>query len=214
MGETNLQDREAWPISFKFNPSHARFPGTTFPLAILWVTPLSTSLELRALSRPGRLDRIVRVELPDRSGREAILRVHTRKTPLEHDADLGKIAQLTPGMSGADLAGLVNEAAIRAVRRSSPMVGQVDLDLAVKDFFRSRGRWRHQKEFLSFILPSRGPWNRMSSPAQGRRPWLVNMGFGPLFPLIYCIFPPFLSSSEIGTEAEKSWKRLVGNVMG
>lgn len=119
--------------------------------------------------------------------------MHTRKTPLEHDADLGKIAQLTPGMSGADLAGLVNEAAIRAVRRSSPMVGQVDLDLAVKDFFRSRGRWRHQKEFLYFILPSRGLWNRMSSPARGRRPWLVNMGFGPLsllFTLYFLLFCP------------------------
>jgi cell division protease FtsH len=79
------------------------------------------------------------VELPDRNGREDILRVHTRKIPLSSEVDLAKTAQLTPGMSGADLAGLVNEAAIRAVRRNSGMVGQVDLDLAVKDFFRSRG---------------------------------------------------------------------------
>lgn len=82
------------------------------------------------------------MELPDRSGREDILRVHTRKTPLGSDVDLAKTAQLTPGMSGADLAGLVNEAAIRAVRRSSSMVTQVDFDLAVKDFFRSRGKFK------------------------------------------------------------------------
>ena len=55
------------------------------------------------------------------------------------DVDLAKVAQLTPGLAGADLASLVNEAAIRAVRRNSAEVGMFDLDLAVKDYFRSRG---------------------------------------------------------------------------
>jgi cell division protease FtsH len=92
-----------------------------------------------ALTRPGRLDRIVRVELPDRSGREAILKVHARKVPMARDVDLDRISQVTPGLSGADLAGLVNEAAIRAVRRNSNDVSQGDFEAAVKDFFQSRG---------------------------------------------------------------------------
>ena len=92
-----------------------------------------------ALTRPGRLDRIVRVELPDRAGREAILRVHARKVPLAKDVDLARVAQLTPNMAGADLASLVNEAAIRAVRRSSADVNRADFDAAVASYFQSRG---------------------------------------------------------------------------
>ncbi|HLX57317.1 MAG TPA: AAA family ATPase, partial [Ktedonobacteraceae bacterium] len=71
----------------------------------------------KALLRPGRFDRHVTVSLPDRVGREAILRVHTRKTPLHEEVSLERLARLTTGMSGADLANLVNEAALCAARR-------------------------------------------------------------------------------------------------
>ena len=70
-----------------------------------------------ALLRPGRFDRRVAVQPPDRAGREAILRVHTRHIPLAPDVDLGRIAATTPGMVGADLANLANEAALLAARR-------------------------------------------------------------------------------------------------
>jgi len=76
--------------------------------------------------RPGRFDRRVAVQPPDRSGREAILRVHTRGIPLAPDVDLGRIAATTPGMVGADLANLVNEAALTAARRSHERVEEAD----------------------------------------------------------------------------------------
>src|SRR5205823_13932480 len=66
----------------------------------------------QALLRPGRFDRRVAVQPPDRKGREEILGVHTRGVPLGPDVDLGRIAASTPGMVGADLANLVNEAAL------------------------------------------------------------------------------------------------------
>ena len=72
----------------------------------------------KALLRPGRFDRHVTVSLPDRAGREAILRVHTRKTPLHEEVSLERLARMTTGMSGADLANLVNEAALMAARRN------------------------------------------------------------------------------------------------
>ena len=71
----------------------------------------------QALLRPGRFDRRVAVQPPDRVGRERILQVHTRGVPLAPDVDLGRIAATTPGMVGADLANLVNEAALLAARR-------------------------------------------------------------------------------------------------
>src|SRR5262249_56982873 len=71
----------------------------------------------QALLRPGRFDRRVAVQPPDRAGREAILRVHSRSVPLGSDVDLGRIAATTPGMVGADLANLVNEASLTAARR-------------------------------------------------------------------------------------------------
>jgi cell division protease FtsH len=80
----------------------------------------------QALLRPGRFDRRVAVSPPDRAGREAILRVHTRGVPLGPDVDLGRIASTTPGMVGADLANLVNEAALLAARRSHEVVDESD----------------------------------------------------------------------------------------
>jgi len=79
-----------------------------------------------ALLRPGRFDRRVAVQPPDRTGREAILRVHTRGVPLADDVDLDRIAATTPGMVGADLANLVNEAALTAARRNHQTVEESD----------------------------------------------------------------------------------------
>ncbi|SNT35752.1 cell division protease FtsH [Noviherbaspirillum humi] len=80
----------------------------------------------KALLRPGRFDRRVVVNLPDKTGREAILRVHTRKVPLAPDVDLSDMAAATPGLSGADLKNLVNEAALLAARRGQDDVRQKD----------------------------------------------------------------------------------------
>jgi cell division protease FtsH len=80
----------------------------------------------KALLRPGRFDRRVVVNLPDKVGREAILEVHTRSVPLAQDVKLGEIASSTPGLSGADLRNLVNEAALLAARREQNEVHQKD----------------------------------------------------------------------------------------
>jgi cell division protease FtsH len=85
-----------------------------------------------ALLRPGRFDRRVAVQPPDRAGREAILRVHVRGVPLAPDVDLGRIAATTPGMVGADLANLVNEAALMAARRSHQAVEESDFTDALE----------------------------------------------------------------------------------
>jgi cell division protease FtsH len=80
----------------------------------------------QALLRPGRFDRRVAVQPPDRAGREAILEVHSRGVPLGPDVDLARIAATTPGMVGADLANLVNEAALTAARRNHDAVSEAD----------------------------------------------------------------------------------------
>jgi len=85
-----------------------------------------------ALLRPGRFDRRVVVSPPDRAGREAILRVHTRGVPLANDVKLGDIASATPGMVGADLENLVNEAALLAARRNHEKVNREDLTDALE----------------------------------------------------------------------------------
>jgi cell division protease FtsH len=83
-----------------------------------------------ALLRPGRFDRRVVVDLPDLKGREGILRVHTRNIPLSEDVDPSVIARGTPGFSGADLANLVNEAALNAARYDKKKVQMVDFEFA------------------------------------------------------------------------------------
>jgi cell division protease FtsH len=80
-----------------------------------------------ALLRPGRFDRRVMVDLPDRRDREEILKIHSRKKPLETDVDLKVVAERTPGFSGADLSSLMNEAAIRAARMNRKKVIQEDV---------------------------------------------------------------------------------------
>jgi len=83
-----------------------------------------------ALLRPGRFDRQVVVPLPDLKGREGILQVHARKSPLGPDVDLTVLARGTPGFSGADLENLVNEAALLAARKNKDRVEMIDLELA------------------------------------------------------------------------------------
>ncbi|MFF5936942.1 ATP-dependent zinc metalloprotease FtsH [Streptomyces sp. NPDC012508] len=85
-----------------------------------------------ALTRPGRFDRIVHVNPPDRGGREAILRIHTRDIPLAPDVDLVQVARTTPGMTGAELANLANEAALLAVKRQQKEVTRSDLSDALE----------------------------------------------------------------------------------
>jgi cell division protease FtsH len=85
-----------------------------------------------ALLRPGRFDRRVAVQPPDREGRKAILEVHTRSVPLDDGVDLGALASSTPGMVGADLANVVNEAALLAASRGHSKVGQADLTDALE----------------------------------------------------------------------------------
>ncbi|MGX1272610.1 ATP-dependent zinc metalloprotease FtsH [Streptomyces phaeoluteigriseus] len=85
-----------------------------------------------ALTRPGRFDRIVSVSPPDRGGREAILAIHTREIPLAADVDLAQVARTTPGMTGAELANLANEAALLAVKRGQQRVTGSDLSEALE----------------------------------------------------------------------------------
>ncbi|MEV6747377.1 ATP-dependent zinc metalloprotease FtsH [Streptomyces sp. NPDC088394] len=85
-----------------------------------------------ALTRPGRFDRIVQVSPPDRTGREAILEIHTRQIPLAPDVNLAQVAGTTPGMTGADLANLANEAALLAVKRRQSEVTQPDFSDALE----------------------------------------------------------------------------------
>ncbi len=83
-----------------------------------------------ALLRPGRFDRQVMIDKPDIRGRESILKIHARKTPLNPDVDLKTIAQSTPGFSGADLANLINEAALLASRQGGQEIGRENFDEA------------------------------------------------------------------------------------
>ena len=85
-----------------------------------------------ALTRPGRFDRRVPVELPDLQGREAILKVHARKVKIADDVDFSGIARMASGASGAELANLVNEAALRAVRDNRRFVTQADLEESIE----------------------------------------------------------------------------------
>ena len=85
-----------------------------------------------ALTRPGRFDRRVPVELPDLLGREAILKVHAKKIKVAEDVDFSKIARMASGASGAELANIVNEAALRAVRDGRRFATQADLEESIE----------------------------------------------------------------------------------
>ena len=85
-----------------------------------------------ALTRPGRFDRRVPVELPDLKGREAILKVHSKKIKLSDDVDFNRIARMASGASGAELANIINEAALRAVRSGRKVATQADLEESIE----------------------------------------------------------------------------------
>jgi len=101
-----------------------------------------------ALLRPGRFDRQIYVDLPDMNGREQILRVHARKLTLSENVDLAVIARGTPGLSGADLANLLNEAALLAARRNKKKIEMIDIDDAREkvQFGRERRRLMDDEE--------------------------------------------------------------------
>ena len=84
-----------------------------------------------ALLRPGRFDRQIVVDVPDRAGRLQILEVHARGKPVAGDVDLGRVAAATPGFSGADLANLINEAALLSARRGLPLIGRAEVEEGV-----------------------------------------------------------------------------------
>ncbi len=107
-----------------------------------------------ALLRAGRFDRQVLVDRPDRPGRVAILRVHAAKVPLAREVDLDSVAALTPGFTGADLANLVNEAALRATRRGAESVAAADFTAAIERIVaglekRSRLLSPHEREVVA-----------------------------------------------------------------
>jgi cell division protease FtsH len=106
------------------------FEGNT-GVIILAATNRPESLD-PALTRPGRFDRRVPVELPDLKGREAILRVHAGKIKVEAGVDFAKIARMASGASGAELANIVNEAALRAVRDGRSLANQEDLEESIE----------------------------------------------------------------------------------
>jgi cell division protease FtsH len=135
----------------------------------------------KALLRPGRFDRRVVVNLPDKTGREAILKVHTRHVPLAHDASLGELAAATPGFSGADLKNLVNEAALLAARREQNEVRYKDFLDALEKIVLGPERplllSRADKEriayhegghaILGLVVPGADPVNRVTIVPRG-----------------------------------------------
>lgn len=135
-----------------------------------------------ALLRPGRFDRMIVINLPDISGREAILKVHTRKIKLDPAADLKVIAQHTSLFSGADLANLCNEAALLAARHNKEAVGQLDLEAAIERTMmgpekKSRVMSKREKELtayheaghalLSLLVPEVDPMTKVSIIPRG-----------------------------------------------
>jgi len=136
-----------------------------------------------ALLRPGRFDRRVVVSLPDVKGRDAILKVHTKKTPLSDDVELNVIARGTPGFAGADLANLVNEAALLAARQNRKVVTMADFEVAKDKVMmgaerRSMILTEEDKKITAFheaghalvaaLLPDADPLHKVSIIPRGR----------------------------------------------
>ena len=123
-------------------------------IVVLAATNRPESLD-QALLRPGRFDRRIPVELPDLAGREAILNLHANDVKMENGIDLGVIARSTPGASGADLANIINEAALRAVRFGRKRVTQTDIAESVDVVIagekkKSTVLSEHEKEVVSY----------------------------------------------------------------
>ncbi|MFC1720694.1 ATP-dependent zinc metalloprotease FtsH [Patescibacteria group bacterium] len=136
-----------------------------------------------ALSRPGRFDRRVTLDLPDRNDREEILKIHAVKKPFAEDVDLRVIAERTPGFSGADLYSLMNEGAILAAREDRKKVSQFDLIRSIEKVMLGPERKSHilskkEKEITAYheaghalvssVLPYADPVHKISIIARGR----------------------------------------------
>ena len=136
-----------------------------------------------ALVRPGRFDRRVVIDLPDREGREEILKIHARKKPLAEDVNLIVIAERTPGFSGADLYSLMNEAAILAAREDRKKVAQFDMIRSIEKVMLGPERKTHllnkkEKEVTAYheaghavmasVLPYADPVHKVSIISRGR----------------------------------------------
>ena len=136
-----------------------------------------------ALLRPGRFDRQVTVNYPDLKGREAILRVHVRNKPLEGNVDLERVAQSTSGFTGADLANLLNEAALLAARKGKSLIGMEEVEQATLKVLvgteKKTSRFTELEKkntayheaghaILSHVLPTQDPVRRISIIPSGR----------------------------------------------
>ena len=136
-----------------------------------------------ALLRPGRFDRRVTIDLPDRNDREEILKIHSKEKPFAEDVDLVVIAERTPGFSGADLYSLMNEAAILAARENRKKVSQFDLIRSIEKVMMGPERKSHilskkEKEITAYheaghalvasILPYADPVHKISIISRGR----------------------------------------------
>jgi len=136
-----------------------------------------------ALVRPGRFDRRVTIDLPDRNDREEILKIHARMKPFAEDVNLEVVAERTPGFSGADLYSLMNEAAILAARENRKKVSQYDLIRAIEKVMLGPERRSHlltkkEKEITAYheaghalmasVLPFADPVHKISIIARGR----------------------------------------------
>jgi cell division protease FtsH len=135
-----------------------------------------------ALLRPGRFDRRVTIDLPDRGDREAILKIHCAKKHLAEDVNLHIVAERTPGFSGADLASLMNEAAILAAREDRKTIGQFDLIRSIEKVMLGPERKSHvlsskEKEITAYheaghaivssVLPNADPVHKISIISRG-----------------------------------------------
>ena len=136
-----------------------------------------------ALLRPGRFDRRVVIDLPDRGDREEILKIHSAKKQLAEDVNIKVVAERTPGFSGADLASLMNEAAILAARENRNKIGQFDLIRSIEKVMLGPERRSHvlstkEKEITAYheaghaiiasILPNADPVHKISIISRGR----------------------------------------------
>ena len=137
----------------------------------------------QALLRPGRFDRQIVVAAPDVKGREEILKVHTKKKPLDTDVDLNVLAKRTPGFSGADLENLANEAALLAVRRSKKVITMLEMEEAITRVIagpekKSRVISEHDRKLTAYheaghavvmkLLPNADPVHEISIIPRGR----------------------------------------------
>lgn len=135
-----------------------------------------------ALLRPGRFDRRIILDMPDIHGREAILKIHSQGKPLAKDVNLESMAKQTVGFSGADLANLVNEAAILAARRNKKTIGQKEFEESIERVIagperKSRRISTHEKEVIAYheaghalvarLLPNADPVHKISVVARG-----------------------------------------------